>query len=58
MTQTDNQQFLCELFRSCSYDPNQNKSKTFQTFFTVQRTIKKICKALKITLLQFLTKKA
>ena len=53
--QTDNHQFPCELFRNCLYDSNQNKSTTgFQTFDTepfllsLQRTIKKIHKALKI----------
>ena len=53
---------MCELLRSCSYDPNQNRSTTgFQTFDTdpfilsLKRSTKKIRKALNITLLQFLT---
>ena len=60
--QTDNRQSTCELFRSCLYDPIQNKSTTgFQTFDTgsfilsLKRTTKNIRKTLKIILLQFLT---
>ena len=47
ITLTDDDQFPCELFRTCSYDPNQNRNTTgFQTFDTgpfllsIQRTIK------------------
>ena len=28
ITQTDDHQSACELFRSCSYDPNQKRSTT------------------------------
>ena len=62
ITKTDDYRSACELFRSCSYDPNQIMSATrFQTFDTgplilsPKRTIKKTHKALKITSLQFLT---
>ena len=55
ITQTDNYQFTCEIFRSCLYDLNQSRSTAgFQTFDTgpflllLQKTIKKIHKALKI----------
>ena len=55
ITQTDNCQFTCEIFRSCLYDLNQSRSTAgFQTFDTgpflllLQKTIKKIHKALKI----------
>ena len=34
-TQTDYQQYPCELFRSCFYDPNKKRNTTgFQTFDT------------------------
>ena len=62
ITQNDDHQFPCELFRSNLYNPNHNRSTTgFQTFDTspflllIQRTIKKISKSLKIMLLQSLT---
>ena len=58
----DYHQYVYELFRSCSYDPNQNKSSTgFQTFdtgpfiFSFKITSKKLRKVPKIILLQFLT---
>ena len=61
-TQTDYQQFPCELFRSCFYDPNQKRNTTgFQTFDTgpflhsLGRTTKKNLQTLKIILLHFLT---
>ena len=53
--QTDDHQLLCELFRTCLYEPNKSRSTTvFQTFdagqflLSLQRTIKKICKDLTI----------
>ena len=62
ITQTDNHQYPCELFQSCSDNPNQNRStiarQTFNTgtpLLSLQRTIKKTRKALNITLLKFLT---
>ena len=62
ITETDDYQFRCEIFWSCSFDANQDRSTTgFQTFDTgqfllsLQRTIKKFRKVLKIILLQFLT---
>ena len=55
VTQTDDQQFPRELFRSCLYDPNQKRntagSQTFDTgpfLLSLQRATKKIRKALKI----------
>ena len=62
ITQTDDHESACELFRSYSYDLKQNWSTAgLQTFdigpFTHshKRTTKKIRKALKIKLLDFLT---
>ena len=50
------------IISKCSYDPNQDRSTTaFQTFDTgpftlsLKRTTKKLRKALKIILLQYLT---
>ena len=35
ITQIDNHQSLCELFRTCSYDPNQHRGETgLQSFDT------------------------
>ena len=55
VTQTDDQQFLRELFRTCLHDPNQKRNtRGFQTFDTdlfllsLQRATKKIRKALTI----------
>ena len=54
VTQTDDQQFPRELFRSCLHDPNQKRNTTgFQTFDTgpillsLQGATKKIRKAVK-----------
>ena len=58
ITQTDDHKSACELFRSCSYDPNQKRSTTgFDKgpfVLSLKGTNKAIREALKIISLQFL----
>ena len=62
IAQANDHQSTCELFQSCLYDQNQNRRATgFQSFDTgpitlsLKKTTKKICRAVSIILLQFLT---